>query len=1276
MMRNIDEELRKLNSIDIKKQNPILDAIEQQEKAWIDDFNNNIEVIFANNLLPIVLELSKTPNIENIKTRTITINGQQYTIPENILQDFHKSYINDKNLKKYYEERLKLWFIDKKERIKSTIKYSKSYQDILSKRVEFFALASLAITAFHKKDHMVLRKAQKRTAIAMSDGDVAELSSGEGKTLSGVLTAFLQSLTGDGVHVMTSNNYLSRRDYEELLPIYSGLGVSVGYLPESVNEYASLIGEDYDSLDSDEKKLLNGEFLKCKQLSYRADITFGALHTFVFDYLSDNLIRNPAAMIQRVNNPGFAIIDEIDYALVDNAEVPYVIADLVPTYVENMSLKDLCDMLGIDYEKTLSSVHNEISDVEHLSYEEARYVAVTYSDDDLLENPVKYLELANEFYKSIRVYTTEDNVDNGKTAVESFQALIDESKFTQKNPEFRERYGIVYSKELNQYKIYDEVYDKYLEECYYKIHISGKIAEYKEDIIKDPNYVKNKDYYFENDGVLKLTRKAAERIVKDPNYSKLIEDYENFMTRTSSFPATLIHYLNKAIIANLLLKENVDYIVDNNKVYTLKNGRVQVGSKYSDGLQQAIEIKEGIPPTELSKITMSSSSVSHLNYFLRYGMFSGMTGTAPELTLGNVYRKRTIKIPKAVVEEKNVKDLLGVDIQNTKFTRTLDEKINLIVKSVEDSQTLIGKTRKQPVLIVVSDPNEIKVLYEALIARGWQVNVLTAETPKEDEALIIANAGYPGVVTLSTEMTGRGTDIILGGNRDLILDIETDIYIRELEKQYGPQNFDSEKKEMIRKYVEQESQKIEKKELNGTTTSLKIRSKEEEEAYRKDLERTGLKVIISGIFTSKRSKDQVIGRTGRNGVSGVCQEIVCLDDLRKVGKSHLKENTTLEESFKDCPQKPTGELDVNSELYSQVSNEIDKIRKQNELRIQNIIKQTQQLNSYSAKLNEEYRDQRRRLLVDQIDTEQTIFQMISSATDAIISSYIADNEIDAIALTKPLSESGLNIDIEAISLEVKQTLGVTFDPNIVSKSKISLLEFRDAIIRTAKLRNAESNKDKEKEMLLKQNEFMIAGTYEILENSITTSKILSISGLGSQKEALVNIEFGNIRKKLLYESYKRTLKSYIGIPLTFEEYKTHIEKKEKASSLIISPNPIGDDYDAKEPIYEENNLDIIGKLKSIKDKLDKEDLRELQKVDYEIRKNQAKSKNKDLETYYKNLNVKPWIFIDKMVDGNKVTELVLVRLDLTKSDDVLKEKQTNKVLKFPLYMSNEEKDIA
>lgn len=1267
-MRITEKEIDKINKSSIKHLEASLADIDKYEKSLIDDFNKSMSQIFREHLPEILEELSKSPNIKNVKTRTLLMDGKdKFVVPENILQNFHKSYIQDIELRQIFEEKVKIWFHDKTEQLKLAIKDVDSYIDLMKVSNPAFALASLALSTFHKRPNMILRDVQKMTGLAISEGDIAELAAGEGKTLSAVLPAFLQSLRGKGVHVITSNGYLSKRDYEETLPIYEGLGVSSGYVPDSEEELADLEGKKYENLDSSSRLELQKRLKTVKQEAYKKDITYGSKDSFAFDYLRDNLVRKQEDLLQRVEKPGFALIDEIDDTLIDDAQTPYRIAVKTPMYKYNMSLKELCLIQGISYEETLPKVSNYILDIDKLTYEEARYVSNAFGNYDLLADVSKYQEAAERFFGLQKIFVAEDNKLGFKTGKELYEALLDDYLYDA--VKIRTEYGILFCKELQEFKISDKCLEDFLKYCYFSFQINSQIIKYKDQILKDSNYKEKEDYYKTDDGKIRLTTHGANKILNDDNYPDFIEDYNKYLTTIAKESATVIHYFRQAVIAHLLMKNGQDYIVDNGSIKTLKNGRIQDGTTYSNGLHQAIEIKEKIPVEKRTKETTASSTITQKDFYSRYDLFSGMTGTSSKSVFGEIFGKGTVEIPRHAFYSfyssrkiPNAKEPIGVDKRETKFSINRNDKINAIIKSVVESQYA---NPKQPVLLVVSDTDEIKLLENALKEKSISFNTLTATTSKEDEALIIAKAGLPGAVTISTIMSGRGTDIIVGGDRNTIIDIATSRHIKLLEKKSKtPLNLSTTEKEFLRKKVE-------------NAIKDEIWSKEEETKNIEELSSIGLKVISSGFFPIKRMDRQLEGRTGRNGISGVCERFACPDDLKAIGVTSLVPNQSMDTYLGSFNKNQDLTLQLDQNAYAAITNRIESIQKNNEKVIKEQIKESQKLNSYATKLVEEYRDKRRKIVCKESQTEPLIQQMIEEATNAIISSYIIDNKITEQNLTEPLNKNGISVDVEAISLEVKQTLGISFDPNIVEKSNINLLELRGAIIRTAKERRKDLGKEEDNNILLLQNDYMIANIPEILEHSFAVKNLVSISvGLENQKEALSNLEFADSRKQLLYESYKYALQRTMGLPLDKKEFTKLQQRKNALFGMIVSRDKERKSFEVKAAKRKENQVAVVDKLIAIKNKIAKEQEEKKQElikktmpikhspvidkllVIKKKRENGIEQTNNissvKLANFYKNLSVRPMKFKTIIENGLKTTKLVLVKEDLIKKESVKK----------------------
>ena len=1238
-MRVKEQEVEKVKNSEIKRFEKTLNLIDNHEEIFLESFDKNIQAILGDLFVPILREIQNHPELTNRECNIVRINNSEYKIPKDFLLVFHKSYISDAELRKKFEDKLKEWFTSKTEKLKESINNKDSYDDIENALPEAFALASIALTAFHKYPNMILRDVQKMTGIAISEGSIAELGTGEGKTLSAVLPTYLFALRGKGSHVITANDYLAKRDYEETLPIFAGLGLTSGYIPEDETSLAEIEGKDPTQLTGFEKIKYQQKLKKIKQAAYQSDITYGSKQTFAFDYLRDNSISKREDMLQREEKPGFALIDEVDDCLIDDAQVPYRIAVKTPMYVPNMSLRDLCIIQDIPFDIVLYKSKELGINPDSLSYEEARFISNTFGRRELLPDPRKYQEAAQLFFKMQKVFVTEDNTFGFKTGKELYKALLDEDMY--EADEIRSNYGIILCRELKEYKVSDKCFEEFLKYCYLSFQINSVAVRNQTRIIHDLSYKKGEDYYIHSDGRLRLTKIGADKIIQDKSYPEFVDNYNKYLSTVSTESAALIHYFQQAVVANLLMKNGEDYIIDNGTVKTLKNGRIQEGSTYTNGLHQAIEIKEKIPVDSRTKDTTASSTITQKDFYSRYDLFSGMTGTSSKGVFSEVFGKDTVEIPKHAFysfygarKKKDAKEPIGVERRKTEFTLTLEEKIKLIVDSIIESRS---KEPKQPVLLVVSDIDEIRMLQEALISNGIVFNTLTATTKKEEEALIIAKAGLPGMVTISTEMAGRGTDIKIGGDRDTIIDIATERHIRKLEKKLKRQlDFTPAERDFLRKKVET---------ALVADGKIKLWTKDKEESIRQEMESTGLKVISSGFFKIDRIDRQLEGRTGRNGISGVCERFAYPEDIKRLGLTSFNMKDSIADSLRRFRKKANGALDIDDSSYKSIMSKILSRQKNIEGDIKESIKATQKMDSYATQLVEQYRDKRRNIVCDKEEVEPLILKMIENATDAIISSYIVNKELTKDDLRTPINKSSLRLNAEAISLEVKQILGISFDPSVIEKSNINLMELRDAIIRTAQQRYKELNVDNCKEALLTQNDYMIANLPDVLEHSFAVKRLTSIvAGMEDRVEYEADIAFERARKRLELESCRQGAKKAMGLPLSIEEFRRLEALKNNLFSMNVSSKEESEEqYEVTEAEYQENNTSVLSKFKAIKAKIEEKNQKELAKVEQRIDRAQAKGKPVDIAQAYSNLEIRPLMIINAMVNGKNVSRLVIVR---------------------------------
>lgn len=529
--------------------------------------------------------------------------------------------------------------------------------------------------------------------IILHQGRIAEMRTGEGKTLVATLPAYLNALTGKGVHIVTVNDYLARRDSEWMGKLYRFLGLSVGLI---VHE-----------LDNEQRRA-----------AYNADITYGTNNEMGFDYLRDNMVIYAEHRVQRGHN--FAVVDEVDSILIDEARTPLII----------------------------SGAGDKSTDL---------------------------YKVADTFAKSLKKIMVKE-LDTKFNAEE----LVDADG--------------------------DYVVDEKAKSC-------------------------------------TLTKNGIEKAEKFFNLENLM-DAENI---------TIQHHIDQAIRANGVMKLDVDYVVKDGQVLIVDEftGRIMLGRRYSDGLHQAIEAKEGVKVERESK---TLATITFQNYFRLYDKLSGMTGTAmtESTEFQEIYSLDVISIP-------TNKPMLRVDEEDVLF-KTEVAKFKAIISEIVEAHE-----KGQPVLVGTINIEKSELLSKALKKSGIKHEVLNAKY-HEKEAEIVAQAGKLGAVTIATNMAGRGTDIILGGNPDFMARStmrKRDFSEELIAEATGFAETDNEDIiEARRVYRELESK-------------YKEELKDEAEAVRAA---GGLYIIGTERHESRRIDNQLRGRSGRQGDPGKSRFFLSAED--------------------------------------------------------------------------------------------------------------------------------------------------------------------------------------------------------------------------------------------------------------------------------------------------------------------------------------------------------------------------------------------------------------
>jgi len=614
--------------------------------------------------------------------------------------------------------------------------------------------------------------------IVLHHGKIAEMTTGEGKTLVATLPASLNALAGENVHVITVNDYLAKRDSEWMGPIYKFLGLSVGVIQN-------------DMRPEERKK------------SYACDIVYGTNNEFGFDYLRDNMVVDKEDIVQR--EADFSIVDEVDSILVDEARTPLIISGPV--------------------------------DETNESYNEMRPIVqqVVSAQGKLIR---EYLTIFNDKLK-------EGNED------EAGKLLYLIHKGDPKNREFMD----MIMKDRQIKSIFDKTQALY----------NGKIMEKERHALLE-------DLYFvfdEKTREVTFSTRGQELMRKNFNIEFMLEDIENTLAELSdkempeeekmsketelisSFAEKQkkVDSINQLIKAYKLFQKDVHYVINENKIVIVDEftGRMMPGRRFSDGIHEAIEAKESV---EVQRESQTLATITLQNYFRMYDKLAGMTGTAkteePEFV--SIYLLPVVQIP-------TNKPLARANMSD-RIYKTSKEKFNASIDEIEE----LNK-KGRPILVGTISIEKSEKLSKLLSDRGIPHNVLNAKY-HEKEAHIISQAGRLGAVTIATNMAGRGTDILLGGNPEALandavekLDIEQP----------------SEKEKALVKYIEE----------------YKVQTQEEKE---KVLQLGGLHILGTERHEARRIDDQLRGRAGRQGDPGSSRFYLSLEDdlMRIFGSDRIK----------------------------------------------------------------------------------------------------------------------------------------------------------------------------------------------------------------------------------------------------------------------------------------------------------------------------------------------------------------------------------------------------
>ena len=523
--------------------------------------------------------------------------------------------------------------------------------------------------------------------VVLHSGKIAEMATGEGKTLVATLPVYLNALPGKGVHVVTVNDYLAKRDSEWMGMLFEFHGLTVDCI-------------DKHEPHSEERKA-----------AYRADITYGTNNEFGFDYLRDNMSRNPEELVQRGHN--YAIVDEVDSVLIDDARTPLIISG--PTG------KDDEDQEFDRFKPVIEKLYNAQKNLVTKVLADAKTGLASHPDPKPEEEPAKLL---------LRAYR---GLPKSKALIK-FLSETGMKAVLQRTENF-------YMQEQNKYMhiIDDDLYFT-IDEKNRTVELTEKGMDFLTGLGEDRNF-----YQLPDIGSM-IAELEHENLSPEEKAAKKEKIYNDFAIQSDR-----VHTVDQLLKAYTLFEKDIDYIVDENKQVKIvdeQTGRIMEGRRWSDGLHQAVEAKEN---AKVEAATQTYATITLQNYFRMYKKLSGMTGTA-ETEAGefwDIYKLDVVVIP-------TNRPIARIDMDDMIY-KTKREKYKAVIDEVE---RLIGIGR--PVLVGTTSVETSELLSKMLKMKRIEHSVLNAKLHQK-EAEIVAHAGEPGHVTIATNMAGRGTDIKLKG---------------------------------------------------------------------------------------------------------------------------------------------------------------------------------------------------------------------------------------------------------------------------------------------------------------------------------------------------------------------------------------------------------------------------------------------------------------------------------------------------------------------------------
>jgi len=741
--------------------------------------------------------------------------------------------------------------------------------------------------------------------IVLHQGRIAEMTTGEGKTLVATLPVCLNALAGGSVHVITVNDYLAKRDCEWMGPVYRFLGLSVGVIQN-------------DMRPRERKEV------------YACDVVYGTNNEFGFDYLRDNMVVDREDMVQ--GYPSFAIVDEVDSILIDEARTPLIISGPVDetneSYVQMRpvvrEVVSSQNRLVGDYISRFRENHREGKEEEaaQLLYlvHKADPKNREFLDIVLKDRSVKAMFDKAQGLMDSKVMEKERN-DLLEELFYVFDEKTREATFSARGQTImREKFGIEFMLE----------------------DIEASLAEMADGDIP-----------------------AEERVKRE---TKLMTEYSEQQRKVES--------IERLLKAYILFQKDVDYVVKDNKIVIVDGftGRMMPGRRFSDGIHEALEAKEQV---EVQRESQTLATITLQNYFRMYDKLAGMTGTAKteEAEFENIYLLSVVQIP--------TNRQLKRESMPDRIYKTGREKFSAVVEEIEE-----WHAKGRPVLVGTISIEKSEYLSKLLNSRGIKHNILNAKY-HEKEAHIIAQAGRYSGVTIATNMAGRGTDILLGGNPEALAeDAVSRLEIDDPE----------ERKKAFEKFL--------------------ISAKDEtRDGKAKVLEAEGLHVIGTERHEARRIDNQLRGRSGRQGDPGSSRFYLSLEDdlMRIFGSDRIK-------AVMDRLGMEEGEVIENPLVTRAIMTAQQRVESQNfEIR-KHLLKYDNVMNQQREVIYK-----RRRMILEQKDLKAEFLECLAVGLESLLTGW--ETEPDAADFTRQLMyRYAVNIKPDVIAnMQAREIIDLVVD---------------------------------------------------------------------------------------------------------------------------------------------------------------------------------------------------------------------------------------------------------